>query len=267
MSAGDVLDRGLKLLMARFPLIFAIDLIVLSPLLFLQLTNPLFIEGNGSLEFVLIFLGLSLLTLLVTIILAPIGAAAVVHVVMQEYVGEPVSLGSAFAYALTRFLSLLGTSLLAGLLIAVGCMAFCIPGIYLYVCWLLISQVVVLENQGGMDAMNRSMELTKNFWWRSFGICVLIAVGGRILSFATSIGLGLVLPYEETIPVKGAFPITKIVNYPNYAINVLVSTLIGMVAQSYLAVCTTLVYLDLRIRKEGLDLEMAALERPAKPAE
>jgi hypothetical protein len=34
--------------------------------------------------------------------------------------------------------------------------------------------------------------------------------------------------------------------------------LVNILFTTYLAVCTTLLYLDLRIRKEGLDLEMAA---------
>jgi hypothetical protein len=54
--------------------------------------------------------------------------------------------------------------------------------------------------------------------------------------------------------------------YRNYVINVLVIQLVNILVQTYLAVCITLLYFDIRIRKEGFDLELAAQQQsPAAP--
>jgi hypothetical protein len=46
----------------------------------------------------------------------------------------------------------------------------------------------------------------------------------------------------------------------NAAINGIVDQLVNILLGSYVAICMTLLYFDLRIRKEGFDLELAARE-------
>src|SRR5262249_46339786 len=69
-------------------------------------------------------------------------------------------------------------------------------------------------------------------------------------------GLGTVLPPQEVIPVENGLRVK--VNPLNHIIITLISELAAILFATYLAVCTTLLYFDLRIRKEGFDLELAA---------
>jgi hypothetical protein len=50
------------------------------------------------------------------------------------------------------------------------------------------------------------------------------------------------------------------VNPVNHIVLTLGGQVVNILFATYVAVCTTLLYLDLRIRKEGYDLEMAALQ-------
>jgi hypothetical protein len=261
MSLGDILDRGLKLLLARFPLLISISLLIQLPVLAIQLVAPL-LEGGaaaGAAILVLIALFISLL------ILTPIAQAIILYVVTQEYLDRPATLGPAFSFALSRFGSLLGSVILAGLITGLGTCACIIPGIYLGVLYAFVSQVVVLENLSGMDALNRSKQLVSGFWWRVFGVVVLIQFIAGALNALVSAGIATVLPYQEYIPVRGALPMTRMISYPNYVINILVQQVVTVLFSAYLAVCTTLLYLDLRIRKEGFDLEMEAQRYSAPP--
>jgi hypothetical protein len=264
MSLGDILDRGLKLLLGRFPLFFTISLLVQLPVIILQMLVPAFQTGGGS-GGALIIVAIALLSLL---ILTPISQAVILYVVAQEYIDRPATLGQAFSYALSRFGSLLGSVILAGLITFLGFLAFCIPGIYLGVLYSFVSQVVVLENLSGMNALNRSKQLVSGHWGRVFGVIfliqIVIAVIGNLITFA----LGKVLPFQEIVPVAGGGPFQYVVtytSYPNYHINIGVVALVNVVLSAYLAICITLLYLDLRIRKEGFDLEMAARGQTVAP--
>src|SRR6266852_2239690 len=102
MSAGDILDRGLKLLLARLPTYYAIDLLVLAPVLLVQLAIPLLQMGqsltpqSAALQVVVA----SLIVLLLTLILQPIATAAILHIIAQEFIGQRAGMGDALRFAL-----------------------------------------------------------------------------------------------------------------------------------------------------------------------
>jgi hypothetical protein len=261
MSVGDILDRGLKLLLARFPLIIAITLIVQLPFFIFQLLIPA-LEGMGA--------GVALLTLVAALIsaliLGPISQAVVLYVVMREYVDRPAQFSEAFNLALKRFGPLLGSVILSGLLVGVGTLFCIIPGIYLGVIYAFVAQVVVLENRSGMSALNRSKSLVSGYWWRVFGVIFLVEIVMILVVGVVTAALALVLPFQEIVRGAGGFPIAHTTNYFNYTIHKVVEVLLNVLMGSYLAVCITLLYLDLRIRKEGFDLEIEAQKEAPPPA-
>jgi hypothetical protein len=254
MSVGDILDRGLRLLLSRLPLLFSISLIVQVPVLTLQLLIPM-VQGAAGGGAVLVLMLLFLITIL---ILTPIAQAVILYVVTQEYLDRPATLGQAFSFALTRFGALLGSVILAGLITFLGTLLCIIPGIYLGVLYAFVSQVVVLESLSGTDALSRSKHLVTGFWWRVFGVIFLIQFVLGMVSGLVGVLLAMVFPYQEMVRGPDLFPVAASFNYPRYAVHTIVGDLISVLFSAYLAVCTTLLYLDLRIRKEGFDLEMAA---------
>src|SRR5207249_3639364 len=80
----------------------------------------------GALSVVFGVLGGSLGVLVLSLILTPIGTAAILHVIGQEFIDQRVGLGEALSFALGRFGSLLGTSILYGLLSVVGVLVCCV---------------------------------------------------------------------------------------------------------------------------------------------
>lgn len=250
MSIGDILGRGMALLFKRLPYFYVIQLLVLLPNLALQLTSPYAPPG------------MALLIVFVSIVVGPIGSAAMLRIIVQEYLDGQVSLGEAFVFALSRFLPLFLTSLLMGFLIFLGMLACCIPGIYLAVIWSLMSQVVVVEYLSGMEALNRSKDLVAGHFGQVFGMLLLL---GLILFGATIIlqfALAAALPFQEVVLMArppGAAPNPflvqpRIVSYRNFALVHIISTVVMTAIQAYLPVCTTLLYFSLRGRKEGYDM-------------
>lgn len=259
MTVGDILDRGLKLLLARLPTFYAINLIVLSPLLLLRLAVPALEVPTGTPQEQATWLaGGIFLQMVILLILQPIATAAVLHVIAQAFVGEQAGLGEAFRFALHRFGRLLGASLLAGLTIGVGFMLCCVPGIFFAIWYAFVSQVVVVEGLRATGAMARSKDLSEGYRGRVLGLFALLFIA----QFVLNMGIGAmnnVLPSAEMIPAEGGPRF--VVNYTNHAIQVIVATLVNILVQTYYAICLTLLYFDLRIRKEGFDLELAARQQ------
>ncbi len=264
MSVGDILDRGLKLLFARLPAFFLINLIVLLPLLLFQYAIPFAAEAAGSREGAVIVTALFALAAFgLTILLQPIGTGAILHMITEEFAGRRVGVGPAFGYALGRFLPLLGTSMLVGLIVGLGFL-LCIPGIYFAVVYAFIAQVVVLERLSGGDAMTRSKELVAGSWWRVFGVILLIAFASNIINLLVQFGVTAALPTQEVVPAADG--LRTEFNPVNHVVVVTATFFVQILFGTYQAVCTTLLYLDTRIRKEGYDLELAAqLGEEARP--
>lgn len=258
MTLGDILDRGMKLLFARLPVFYVINLLVLSPLIAFQLALPFLFESADIRDesLLIAFVVAGLVLLLLVMVLQPIGTAAMLHIVMEEYAGRRASLGAAFRFALTRFIPLFFASLLLGLLLFVGMLACCIPGCFVIAVYSLVTQVVVLERAGVGEAFSRSADLTRGYRWRVFGVIILLTVANSMVQGVVGQVLGVVLPPQQIIPQNNGFKVET--NHVNYVVNVIVTQLVAILFATYVAVCTTLLYLDLRIRKEGFDLELAA---------
>lgn len=252
MSVGDILDRGMKLLLARLPAFFFITLIVELPLLFLQVVLP----GLSERSPIAGTLGGLTGTLVISFILAPLGTAVILYIIWQEFVGRRVGLGEAFRIGLARFWSLLAGSLVFGLVLVVGCCLFCIP-LFIFLSWFnLYAQVIVVEGLGPIAALDRSKALTEGFRLRLLGILLLMQIIAGILQSTVGYVLEFIFPLEYVyVPPLG---IPQAVYSTNLVIiHALVFPVTVLVA-AYASVCMTLLYFDIRIRKEGFDLEVAA---------
>ena len=187
------------------------------------------------------------------VVLSVIGAvasvlvgAAMVIAVAQHYTGREVEVGKCLYRAWSRVLSLLFAYILyfAALAVAVA-LAFIIIGIplffYLLVSWVFAAQAIMMEDRPPMDALRRSRALVRGSWWRVFGIgavFLLVLIG---LAIVVSIPAGLVGLSQATV---------------GSVLAVLANALVFPVG----AVGATLVYLDLRVRKERYTLDEMASE-------
>ena len=118
----------------------------------------------------------------------------------------------------------------------------------------LVSSVLMIERLSIREAVARSWSLTEGYFWRTFGITLLVAVIIGFVSQVASIPLSIVTQFATVLfdpqGQKGS----------GVTVLLVVVGLLAVVIQSITSVVqsatTGLIYLDLRIRKEGLDLEL-----------
>lgn len=112
----------------------------------------------------------------------------------------------------------------------------------------LAPAALVLENLSVIESMKRSWSLTRGFFWRILGIMLLaqIIVGiiagmvGNILGIVQAVALASAPGAWGVVVAVGAFIIS----------------LLQAVTVPFTAAVTALLYIDTRMRKEGLDVEL-----------
>jgi hypothetical protein len=116
--------------------------------------------------------------------------------------------------------------------------------------WQVALPALVLEGLEPVQALRRSWHLVQNYWWRTVGLALVLGILGTVISFG---------PTQVIVALAGlsAIPDPVARQVIEGALMVITSAL--FVPVEFAAI--TLYYLDLRVRKEGLDLEIAIRRR------
>jgi len=269
LGLGEILDDVFRVYRRHFWVLVSIALLVALPGLALQ-----FASGSASqFGFVLSILGnlnspgvlaaqqppgvpdLPVLAVayLVAIALVPFTLGAIPRASIDIVLGRPVSIGSTLAGIARRYWRLMGLTLL---FVLISPLAICLPVfVWLFVRWIVAIPALLAEDVGPIRALDRSWTLTRNHWWRLFGILVLIYLLTSVVSGALgvfSLPVAVAVPFIPPL-VRGAIILT-------------VETAASAVVQPALYLCLTLLYFDLRIRREHYDLDqLARLAVPPVP--
>jgi hypothetical protein len=264
LEIGDVLDETFRmyrrnfLLLAGTSVVFSIPLAALAGYGFFALFSDLLTQAtSGSpADFSTFTSSLAALaggTLLYLAVL-PLQYGAVSFAICQSALGRPVTLLGALRGGLTRYLPIAGYLLIIFLM---G-VAFCLFPLWIWieVGWVAVLPVMFIENTGLVAAMGRSWRLVQGRWWRTFFILLLIFV----LNYVVSLALEAFLYLGQILLSLVVSPYLSLALYEGGVI--LVSALLIPILQ----IALVLIYFDLRVRKEALDLFQLAQRVAAPPA-
>jgi hypothetical protein len=199
--------------------------------------------------------------------------ALLTFAVSRAVLGQRTSIGQAWAAAKSRVPAMIGLVLLVGVVtlgafvptfgaivlavtvgdartgfLAVGLTAL---ASLVLVVWgsiklLFAPSVLVLEGLGPLKSIKRSWGLTRRRWWRLFGITWLV----QLL-------VGLVAQIIATpIMVIGAVLATATAAWVSIVIMLVGPVAATVITTPYTAAVNTLLYIDARMRSEGLDIQL-----------
>ncbi|WP_415840795.1 glycerophosphoryl diester phosphodiesterase membrane domain-containing protein, partial [Nocardiopsis rhodophaea] len=135
----------------------------------------------------------------------------------------------------------------------VGLAAVAALAVWVWVRTSLAMPVAVLERLGPGQSLARSWRLTRGSWWRVFGILLLSALVAALVSGILSTPFSLV-GMVAAITAPGAAWVYVVGGTTSFVGTVIA----GALTVPFVVGVTTLLYVDLRMRREGLDLRLQA---------
>jgi hypothetical protein len=236
LSTGEVLDVSFGLYRSMFAPLVIITLV--SRLIPTVLGIYLNATG-GALE----HLGVFLVQVALSIVMGAVGVAATTFMVAGAYLGNQVTAEAALRSAWRLIGRLILLAFMTSLVIGVGFVLLIVPGV-IFLAGLMLSTVALVLEQPmtASGAMSRSWELSKGFR------------GKTLLTFLVT-ALLLLIPTMVAGILAG---IAGLVGVGSPLVGVVLAGILGIFVYPFMYVTLTVLYYDLRVRKEGFDLELLA---------
>ena len=259
LSLGEILDVSIKICLANWRTLIKAVVIVVVPVQIIStiLTADYTVSSfdfsassaqtpEETLDEINQYLGGLVISGILQLCAVGLATAACFRAIAQAYLGESADWRSSLSFAWQHVPSLLLLTLLYVLGIVGATLLLILPGIWLYVAWAFALPVLLIEGARGRSALGRSFALVKGRWWRTFGTLVI----------------GFILAGIISALVQGVFLVGILVGDDNRAVVLVLAALAGIVGLAittpFQAALLTVVYFDLRVRKEGFDLELLA---------
>ncbi|MFG2213267.1 glycerophosphoryl diester phosphodiesterase membrane domain-containing protein [Streptomyces sp. NPDC048685] len=220
-------------------------------------------------------------SLLITMIATLITTSVLTVVISRSVLGRPVTLSDAWAEARPRLPQLLGLTLLLAVISAAVLAVGLLPGMLIgstagaglallgfmaaicVVIWLMVrfclaSPALMLERQSITTSMRRSAKLVRGAWWRTFGILALTGLLTLVVVVIVTIPFGFIAMIVDGDGIGSALTDgSTSFGWPFLIVSGIGEVIISTITYPFSAGVMALLYIDQRIRREALDLELA----------
>ena len=145
------------------------------------------------------------------------------------------------------------------ILIPLGLVCFVLY-VWIYIKLMVAPAAVVVEELGALDGMRRSWELTRNSWWRLLGITLVVGIMVGIIAQIVTIPVTLLSGFYTGVvsPHGGAEQAVTAAVVAGVA-TAIVTAVVAAVGFAFQTSVMALLYLDLRMRRDGLDIALLRL--------
>lgn len=131
---------------------------------------------------------------------------------------------------------------------------------WVYTKLMVAPAAVTVEELGVFAGLRRSWNLTAGNWWRIFGITLLVGfmvgVIAEVIQIPLSLASGGMTAVFSPHPSAAQMTTTSTVLL---VVSLVVAALVGAVGFAFQTSVAALIYMDLRMRRDGLDVELLRL--------
>jgi hypothetical protein len=252
LSIGEILDVAIKIYLRNAWTLFRVVLVVVAPVEIVSAliqasaaTNDSDTATVSSHDLTLYLSALGATTVL-GLLANTVATGASFKAVADAYLGEQPTWRSSLRFAFARLHSILWITILGGIATVVG-LVFCIvPGVYLWIAFAVAVPVLLTEGVKGTSALGRSRALVGGRWWGTFGVVLLGTILAGVVSGAIGALAGVARGTTDAGSVAG------------FLVNSVSGTLGSMISTPFTAAFVSVLYFDLRVRKEAFDLQLLA---------
>jgi hypothetical protein len=265
LGIGELLDAATKVCVAHWRTLLKIVLFVVVPVQVLSTvvtasTAPedaavTFLDfGAGTAtpddetaEDLGTFFAGQVVVLVLQVVMFVLGTGACFRALTEAWLGREPEWRESLRFALRRSPVLVLASIVYFLAMVVGFVLLIVPGMWVSVAFALCFPAILVERLGPVSSLRRSARLVRGRWWATFGVLLL---GFLLATVLSGIAQALV-----AIPLIVAVDDGSVLAL---AISSLAGAVGFLIATPFQAAIVALAYFDLRVRKEGLDLELVA---------
>jgi hypothetical protein len=261
LRVGEILDVSINIFTKNFLTFLKIVLVLVVPVqivsvivLVSTVSDPDLLPKFGSTSTRAIshddaaaYFGGQAVVVVLSAILYGMAIAACFKAVGDAYLGSRPDWRTSLRFAVRRFHSVLWVTFLVYLVSTLGLILVIVPGIWLWFSYSVAVPAMLFEGQKGTKALGRSFQLVRKRWWATAGVIIsaymiAIIIGGILQSLVSALALTGVGD-----SVLGVALVNAVAN----GVGQLFTTPLP-------AAVTAVVYYDLRVRKEGFDLQLMA---------
>jgi hypothetical protein len=258
LSIGEVLDVGIKIVWRNASTMLKIVVPIVLPVQFLSNLVSISAEDeefgtvtpSGEVTYdtgdIWLYVTGIVAVVVLGLLASTLSTGACFKGIGDAYLGEKPSAATSLRYALRHLHSIVWVTVLGWILVVLGFVACVLPGIWLYVSFALAVPVLLTEGVKGRKALGRSFRLIKGRWWPAFAIIVL---GGLLTGIVSGV-------------ISGLLAATSLTSPDNTSVGVVTGTIGGTIGSAlttpFTAAFIAVLYFDLRVRKEGFDLQIFA---------
>jgi len=231
-SPTEIVDASFQILRAHYAQFVMCSALAYLPWLVVDL-----VRAGTPATLQTIDIGTNLLLLLGWWLEFALMSAVLLVCASQAFLGEPVDVASAVRRTISRAPLVLVAAAIRLVMVFIGLFFFFFGALYPAARYFAVTPAIVLEGAGIGRAFARSTELSKGRKWHIILTMGLVFVIYAVLALGTMFVVGLIQIRLLQMIVMGVF---SIVAYP------------------IVAITAAVLYYDMRIKSEGLDIELMA---------
>ncbi|MCU1682078.1 MAG: hypothetical protein JWQ81_2817 [Amycolatopsis sp.] len=272
LNVGDILDGAIKAIRRHPGLILGVSAIFAVIAAGLNLVASLWLLpdirrvsdlGPAATQQELLNQSLTLLgesgatlaiTLAITMFLRGILTGFLTVVMGKAVLGKPITFAQAMREAAPRWGSLIGLVLVYVVATFVGAILCLVGAVVPYVLFALAAPALMLERSKLGQALTRSRQLVAGSFWRVLGILLLASIIGGVLSGIIQIPFSLGSGLFSGLFNPGSIPVQSTGGLVLQSVGVII---VDTLITPFVTLVTVLIYIDQRMRKEGMDIELA----------
>ncbi len=172
--------------------------------------------------------------------------AACVKAISDSYLGAPADYRTSIRFGARRLLPLLAMLIIYYVGLIVAFVLLVIPGIWLYASWSVATPSLLIEHANPFRALGRSRRLVRGRWWPTAGVLLIASLMVAVLGGV----------------IEGLLTALALTSQPSVVFAAVIVALASAVSTILLnpfqAAVITVLYYDLRVRHEGLDVQLLA---------
>jgi hypothetical protein len=224
IRVGDVLNQAWGVFAARWAPFMGLSLIAFAPRFLFGLVVA---KGVGA----------GIIGTVLQISCASFADAAIIYGVVQQLRGRGFTVAESLSAGFARLGPVIGLSLVLGFSVGLATILLVIPGVIVWCMYAIALPVCVVERRGAFDSMSRSAALTKGARWRIFGVFALVVLAFMLVFVIVG----------ALAPLAGGPLLAALALY-----------LVESAAGAFRAVTAGVLYHQLRVAREGVDIEAIA---------